>query len=271
MNLQNIPLNQIHAKSNYRKTFNDRTLKELAQSIKQNGVLEPIIVRPNDKGFEIIAGERRFRASTIAGLVTIPAIVREISDGDVLKVQIIENVQREGVAFMEEAFGIKNLRDECDLDVKEIAKILGKSDTYVYMQLKLTAMPEEVQVIARNGWITKAVAWEIAKLPNSDYQLKAAKDLARTKVGDQISANRARFYISENFGERAGRKRRRGSVEKIAGDDYAANWKHHLLRLSAEQFDRFKQICRGRTDTQTLSEAVELVMRDSEQAQAMAA
>ena len=77
--LQQIPLNQIHAKDNYRKTFKDKSLKELAQSIKKNGVIEPIIVRPNDTGFEIIAGERRFRASEIAGQVTIPAIIQKAS------------------------------------------------------------------------------------------------------------------------------------------------------------------------------------------------
>lgn len=111
--LKQIPINQIHAASNYRKTFNDKSLKELAASIKENGVLEPIIVRPNSNGFQIIAGERRYRASKIAGIVTIPAVVRDVADADILKLQIIENVQREGVPFMEEAYAIKKLRDDC--------------------------------------------------------------------------------------------------------------------------------------------------------------
>src|SRR5204863_531250 len=81
--LKAIPLNQIHARENYRKTFRDASLKELAQSIKENGVLEPIIVRPNQNGYEIIAGERRFRAASLAKLVTIPAVVREVADGDI--------------------------------------------------------------------------------------------------------------------------------------------------------------------------------------------
>jgi ParB family chromosome partitioning protein len=115
--LKQIPINQIHAASNYRKTFNDKSLKELAASIKENDVLEPIIVRPNNNGYQIVAGERRYRASKMAGKVTIPAVVREIADADILKVQIIENVQREGVQFMEEAYAIKKLRDDCTLDV----------------------------------------------------------------------------------------------------------------------------------------------------------
>ena len=262
--LKNIAINQIHAKSNYRKIFKDSTLAELATSIKENGVIEPIIVRPNKKGFEIIAGERRFRASQLAGLVTIPAVVRETSDEDVLKVQIIENVQREAVPFMEEADGVRKLRDDCVLDVKEIARTLGKSDAYVYLMLKLTSMPKEVQDIARNGWITKSVAWEIAKLPNSDYQIQAANDLARTKSGDHISPNRARFYISENFGE-LGRKKRSGGVAKLnGGNDFVANWKHYLVRFTGDQFEAFKKIVRGRTETSIIAEAVDVVMAGGE-------
>lgn len=259
--LKNIPINQIHTKSNYRKTFKDGTLSELAASIKEHGVIQPIIVRPNKKGFEIIAGERRFRASQIVGLVTIPAVVRETQDADVLEEQLIENVHREAVPFMEEADGIRRLRDEQTLDVKEIAKKLGKSVQYVYIMLKLASLPKEVQDIARNNWITKSVAWEIAKLPNSDYQIQAAKDLARTKSGDQISPQRARFYISESFGENPGRKKRRSAVAKInGGNDFVANWKHYLVRFTGEQFEAFKKVFRGRTETNVMAEAVEVVM-----------
>jgi ParB family chromosome partitioning protein len=153
--LKQIPINQIHGGSNYRKTFNDKSLKELAQSIKENGVLEPIIVRPNSNGFQIVAGERRYRASKLAGKVTIPAVVREVDDADILKLQIIENVQREGVQFMEEAYAIKKLRDDCTLDIKEIANTVGKSEAYVYYMLRLTAMTDDARAIAEKGWISK--------------------------------------------------------------------------------------------------------------------
>lgn len=260
---EEIPLNQIHAKSNYRKTFNEKSLAELAQSIKANGVIEPIVVRPNKKGYEIVAGERRFRASLLAGVVTIPALIRDADNADVLKIQIIENVQREGVPFMEEADGIRRLRDEGCYDVKEIAQMIGKSDAYVYVALRLVAMPDEAQTIARNGWISKGVAWEIVKLKTPEMQAQAAKDLARTKPGDQVSASRARFYISEQFGE-DGRKPRKNGVQKIAGNDYASNWKKYLVRFSYDEFERFKNIVKGRTQTDVLAEAVDLVMRRSE-------
>lgn len=165
---------------------------------------------------------------------------------------------------MEEADGIRKLRDDCVLDVTEIARTLGKSDAYVYMMLKLTSLPKEVQDIARNGWITKSVAWEIAKLPNTDYQIQAAKDLARTKSGNQISANSARFYISEHFGEKPSRKRS-GIAKVNGGNDFVANWKHYLVRFTSEQFEAFKKVVRGRTETNIIAEAVEAVMAGGEE------
>lgn len=260
-----IPINQIHSKDNYRKTFNEKSLNELAQSVKENGVIQPILVRPDTKGFAIVAGERRYRAAVIAGLVTIPALVREVSDDvEVLKTQIIENVQREGVPYMEEAYGLQKLRDKGAFDVKEIASMIGKTESYVYYMLKLTAMSPDARTIAEKGWLGKGVAWEIAKLPNEDDQTKAANDLARTKRDKLITASTARTYIADNFGDGDGalRKKRVAKFGLGSHTDYAANWKHHLVRFSIEQFENFKTIVRGRTETAVLSEAVDIVMRN---------
>jgi ParB family chromosome partitioning protein len=264
--LRQVPLNQIHAKDNYRKTFRDATLKELAGSIKQNGVIEPIIVRPDGDGFAIVAGERRFRASQLAGLVSIPAVIREADDVDALKLQIIENVQREGVPFMEEAYGIQKLRDKGTLDTKEIAKLIGKSETYVFFQLKLTAMSEDARRIAENGWVTKGVAWEISKIANDTDQTQAANALARTQKEKQITVSGAKNYIRDNFGDSAGRLRKK-RVSKFGegSTEYGSNWKYHLVRFDDSQFTQFKQIVRGRTETAVLSEAVDAVMRDAEE------
>lgn len=263
--LKEIPINQISVRENYRKTFNDKSLAELAQSIKENGVIEPIIVRPGKGGFVIIAGERRFRASQIAGLVTMPCVVREADDMDTLRLQIIENVQREGVPFMEEAYGIQKLRDKGSLDVKEIAKLIGKSTNYVYFQLRLTAMSPDARNIAEKGWIAKSVAWQIANLPNEDDQTKAANDLARTQKDKLITASGAKNYIADTFGDSDGalRKRRVSKFGLGSHEDFAANWKHHLVRFTSEQFEAFKKIVRGRTENTVLSEAVDAVMRES--------
>ena len=265
---KNVPINQIYAASNYRKTFKDKTLAELAASIKANGVLEPIILRPTAPGkYEIIAGERRFRASKLAGLVTIPAVIRDVATADILKLQIIENVQREGVPFMEEAYAIKKLRDECTLDVKEIGKTVGKSESYVYYMLRLCEMSDDARTIAEKGWISKGVAWEIAKLNNKDQQTQAANDLARTKADKLITASGARKYIETTFGD----GKRRLQKERVAkfgpGSDYTANWKKYLVRFSSDQFERFKSIVRGRTENEVIAEAVDLVMRRSDESE----
>jgi ParB family chromosome partitioning protein len=258
--LKQIPINQIHAASNYRKTFNDKSLKELAASIKENGVLEPIIVRPNNNGYQIVAGERRYRASKLAGVVTIPAVVREIADADILKVQIIENVQREGVQFMEEAYAIKKLRDDCTLDVAEIAKTIGKSESYVFYMLRLTSMSDDARTIAEKGWIRKAVAWQIAKLKSAEQQTEAANALARPQRNKLITESGAKNYIADTFGDSKAQLRKQ-RVQVYGDDAYKANWKHHLVRFNCDQFEHFKKIVRGRTETDVIAEAVDMVMR----------
>jgi len=262
---QQIPLNQIKIRSNYRKSFPEASLKALASSIKKNGVLQPILVRRKGKGFDLVAGERRYRASEIAGLVTIPAVIRDIEDGDVLRQQIVENVQRENVPFMEAAYGFKRLRDEGSYDVAEIAKIVGKSESYVYLMLQLTSMDEEAQRIASQGWISLAVAFHIARLPNHEYQRQAANDLARTQKDKMITENGAKSYIRETFQAHDTSKNLRKKRVRTAGlgshNDFVANWKHYLVNFTGEQFEDFKKVARGRTETGVLAEAVDVVMR----------
>lgn len=247
--LKQIPINQIFASSNYRKTFKDKSLAELAASIKANGVLQPIIVRPSEPGkYTIIAGERRYRASKLAGLVTIPAVIRDISVAETLKLQIIENVQREGVQFMEEAYALKKLRDDLTLDLKEISKTIGKSDAYVYYMLRLCEMSPDARSIAEKGWITKSVAWEIAKLVNHDHQTDAANALARTNNSKLITASGAKHFIRDNFGDSSTRlKRTRIDQFGPGSNSFTANWKKYLVRFSADQFEHFKKVVRGRS------------------------
>lgn len=260
---QEIPLNKIRVKNNYRQTFDEKKLRELASSIKQHGVIEPILVRPRgENAFEIIAGERRVRASKLAGLVSVPAIVRDLSDERFLETQLVENMQREGVPFMEEAYGIKNLRDNCDLDVSEICKKISKSNAYVYMMLQLTTMCETAQAAAARGEISKAVAVQIARLPDAELQAKMAVDLRRQR-GDRLISDRvARQYIQDNFSAPSSRPAANpgGRVRGTNVRDYSANWKQHLLSFTAEQFEQFKSLAAGKTDTQTLISAVETVM-----------
>lgn len=261
LTFQEIPLDQIKISTNYRKTFPDDSLKGLAQSIKENGVIEPIIVRPNGKGFVVIAGDRRFKACKIAGLPTIPAIIRDISDADALKVQLIENVQRENVPYMEEAYGLQQLRDDHALDVAELCKILGKSDAWVYQGLQLARMAGDARRIAEAGWLSKSVALVLSRLPNEEDQNKAANELARTNKSKLVDLRFVRKYLEVNFSGKTGKYQpRRNAIQKANGNDFAANWKKYLVNFESVQFEYWKSIVRGRTDVATLSEAVERVM-----------
>ena len=262
--LQDIPVNKIDVEDNYRKTFDEKKLNELARSIRKTGGIQPIVVRPAGKRFILVAGERRVRAAKLADLVTIPAVIREMDDAvDIIELQLIENIQKEGVSYMEESYGIQKLRDKGSLDVKEIATRIGKSEQYVYCALRLTAMSPDARNLCEKGWISKSVAWEISKLPNDDAQTKAAHDLARTKKDKLITSSGAKAYIQVTFGDHP-TALKRARVEKFglgSHKDFAANWKFHLVRFETHQFERFRAIVRGRTENEVLSEAVDLVMR----------
>src|SRR5882762_55427 len=154
---------------NPRRSFADAELGELAESIKQRGVIQPIVVRPlkgaQDR-FEIIAGERRWRASQIAGLHEVPIVPVEVSDSDALEIMIIENVQREDLNAMEEAQGYHALADEFKHSPEEISKIVGKSRSHVANMMRLTKLPAEVQAYIALGQLSAGHARALIGVPD---------------------------------------------------------------------------------------------------------
>ena len=160
---------------NPRRTFADTELGELANSVKQHGVIQPIVVRPvkgaHDR-FEIIAGERRWRASQIAGLHEVPIVPADVSDSDALEIAIIENVQREDLNAMEEAQGYHALADEFKRSQDDIAKIVGKSRSHVANMMRLTKLPAEVQAYIASGQLSAGHARALIGVPDP---LAAAK------------------------------------------------------------------------------------------------
>jgi ParB family chromosome partitioning protein len=146
---------------NPRRDFSDAELGELAGSIKQHGVIQPIVVRPvkgTQDRYEIIAGERRWRASQIAGLHEVPIVPVDVGDSDALEIMIIENVQREDLNAMEEAQGYHALTNEFKRSQDEIAKIVGKSRSHVANMMRLTKLPEEVQAYIVSGQLSAGQA-----------------------------------------------------------------------------------------------------------------
>ncbi|MGC2315700.1 MAG: ParB/RepB/Spo0J family partition protein, partial [Bradyrhizobium sp.] len=154
---------------NPRREFPDAELGELADSIKQHGVIQPIVVRPvrgvQDR-YEIIAGERRWRASQIAGLHEVPIVPVDVNDSDALEIAIIENVQREDLNAMEEAQGYHSLASEFKRSQDEIAKIVGKSRSHVANTMRLTKLPAEVQAYIALGQLSAGHARALIGVPD---------------------------------------------------------------------------------------------------------
>src|SRR6476619_7404015 len=154
---------------NPRRTFSDAELGELAASVRQHGVIQPIVVRPvkgSQDRFEIIAGERRWRAAQIASLHEVPIVPIDVSDSDALEIMIIENVQREDLNAMEEAQGYHALADEFKRSQEEIAKIVGKSRSHVAKMMRLTRLPAEVQALIASGQLSAGHARALIGVPD---------------------------------------------------------------------------------------------------------
>ncbi len=156
-------------KSQPRSDFDDEALAELAESISEHGVLQPIVVRPFDNsGYQIVAGERRWRAARIAGLSEIPAVIRELSDTQSLELAIIENLQREDLNAIELAHGYKSLIEEYGMTQEQVAKRVSKSRPDVANTIRLLSLPEDVVMHIRSGRISKGHAKALLSLEDTE-------------------------------------------------------------------------------------------------------
>lgn len=166
--VQQVPVAQLRASPlQPRQRFDDAASAELTASVAERGVLQPIVVRPVDGGYEVVAGERRYRAAQTAGLTTIPAVVRELSDRETLEIAIIENLQREDLNDMEEARAFKQLLD-FGLNQEQVASAVGKSRSAVANTLRLLTLPREVQDGLEARSISAGHARAILAQPEAD-------------------------------------------------------------------------------------------------------
>ncbi len=170
--VKQIPLNQIGANPDQpRKTFSDADLADLAASIQEKGVLQPILLRSVTNRpymYEIVAGERRFRASKLAGKTEIPALIKTISDDNAMEIALIENVQRENLNPIEEANAYKNLMIKCGYEMGDIVRLIGKSESYIRNSMRLMALPSSVREMVKNGEISASHARAIAVAENPE-------------------------------------------------------------------------------------------------------
>jgi ParB/RepB/Spo0J family partition protein len=203
----NIPLAcVIPSKTNPRRTFNQEALEKLADSIKQHGLGQPILVRPLPTTetmidcVEIIAGERRYRASKLAGVETIPAIVKEMSDAAAAEFQLIENIQREDVNEIEEAEGFDALMKEHGYTAEQLAQKIGMSKSHVYARLKLCALCPEARQLVFERELSASIALLIARIPVSSLQIQATQEIIENDGDDEpMSYREAKNHIEQRY------------------------------------------------------------------------
>lgn len=162
-----------------RKHFDEEKLEELASSIQQHGLIQPIVLRKLKTGYEIVAGERRWRACRIVGLKEVPCIVKELTDEENMLLAIIENMQREDLNPIEEAEGLKQMIDTYGLTQEQVSYSVGKSRPYITNSLRLLKLPEEVRTLTASGEISVGHAKALAAVKDRDKQITLAKKTAK--------------------------------------------------------------------------------------------
>lgn len=179
-----LPISEITPnKDQPRKTFDEAALDELAESIKQHGVLQPLLVRPlPNGGYQLVAGERRWRASRRAGLREVPVVVKELTDTETMEIAIIENLQREDLNPIEEAEGLQALIDKCGFTQEEVASSVGKSRPAIANSLRLLRLPEKVRELTRDGKISAGHARALISLDNDALIIEAAENVIKNKL-----------------------------------------------------------------------------------------
>jgi ParB family chromosome partitioning protein len=220
-----IPVDAIHANPRQpRRRFEPEATSGLASSIRQQGLLQPVVVRPRVAGgYELIAGERRWRAAKEAGIGELPALVRDADDRDTLLLALVENVAREQLSPVEEARAYAALVDEFDLSLGDVAERVGRSKSSVSNRLRLLELPEEVLWMVARGELTEGHARAVLSLPDHDARKKLAKRIARDGMSvraaekaaqDGGAARRPRVTaaIDPALAERA-----RGAAERLTG------------------------------------------------------
>ena len=199
-----------------RKVFDEEKLQELANSIREHGIFQPIIVkRSSIKGYEIIAGERRVKASKMIGLETIPAIVRDFTDQQMMEIALLENLQRENLNAIEEATAYKNLIDAMQVTQEELARRLGKSRTHITNMLGLLNLPEEVKDMMVEEKISMSHARVLSKLQDKEEIIKLANKI-----------------VDENLNVR--------DIEDLSKDDNIQ--KTHKIKKQDNQYDYIQNI-----------------------------
>ncbi|MCQ2529371.1 MAG: ParB/RepB/Spo0J family partition protein [Saccharofermentans sp.] len=213
-----------------RKDFDESALNELAESIKENGVIQPIIVTKKGTGYAIVAGERRWRASRLAGMEIIPAIIRELTDKEIMEQALIENIQRADLNPLEEAFAMDNLLKSHKMSQEQLAKKLGKPRATIANTIRLINIDVSLQDFIRNGDLSAGHAKALLSLKNADDQRKAADII----IAKDMTVRQAEEYVKkyiwamENAGNEKKEEKELDSQFQLSTKEVEVNLKKRL-------------------------------------------
>jgi len=201
-----------------RKDFDEREMMELAQSIEAYGIIQPIIVRPREDGFQIIAGERRFRACCLLGIREIPAIIQEMDDERVATISLIENLQRRELNYFEEANAYNRLINGFGLTQEELARKIGKSQAAIANKIRLLKLPLSVQSLILPERISERHARALLKLNSAEMQLEVVKQIYEKELTVKETEELVEGISRNNIPQEIGRKPKGQSVSMVIRD-----------------------------------------------------
>ena len=241
-----IDINNIKPNENQpRKSFDDEKLQELANSIKEHGLIQPVILRQAEKGYEIVAGERRWRACRKAGLKEIPCMIKDLTDEQNMLVAIIENMQREDLNPIEEAEGLNQMISSFGMTQEEVSKSVGKSRPYITNSLRLLKLPQEVRNMVSEGKLTTGHARAIAGIGDQEKQIK----LAEFVLQKELSVREIEKLIKEEHSPKKKNPRRKAEksadvkrveedLKHIMGTKVSLNQSGRKDRIEIEYYSR---------------------------------
>lgn len=224
-----VKINDIEPNTNQpRKNFDDGKLEQLAQSIKQHGIVQPLILKKEGNSYRIVAGERRWRAARLLGLSTVPAIIKDYTEKQTMEVALIENLQREDLNPIEEAEAYEKLIKEHNLTQEEISEAIGKSRSAVANTLRLNKLPEDIKNYLIDGMLTSGHARAILSLEDEACQLKAAEEIIKRRMNVREAEDYVKDFDRHQARVKGSRKKERSikapeiidlenSMERILG------------------------------------------------------
>jgi len=219
-----------------RSHFDDRSLRELAMSIRENGIVQPVLVRPNGSRFELVAGERRWRAARLAGLERIPAVIRQIANDKVLELALIENIQREDLNAIEEARAYKQLIETVGLTQESLAQRVGRDRSYITNHIRLLRLPDDLQQLVQEGKLSAGHARTLLGTDDNAAQRRVARKI----IAKGLSVRETEKIIQQLVGSPG-----RHASAKLGGAPIDPNLKAAEAKLRRKLGTRISILPRG--------------------------